>query len=369
MFLRLGGSELDLNTQTIGNINMKRQTNIEVLRVFAMFLVVVSHYIYWGLKQSPIYMHYDLTTLEGLINYITLEPLYVLSCVAVNCYVMITGYFLIEKINYRWDGLVRTWIVTLFYSLLFLGVAYLLKNNVTKETLLKSLFPIRQSGYWFVTAYVGLLLIAPLLSRVAHSLNKKQYQLVLAVLFIIMFQYLYGRVYAGFRSIMFFGYLYLIAGYIKIYGVPQIIVDKKRLIFFVFWLALVVFATIVNAIRGERFQLTSSAYDGPILLLSIIVFVCFSTAQMSHKIWRYISKLGPYTFGVYLIHSNTHIGGKLWDVLLPDSFPVPIIFYCLLSCIALFLLCTVIDFLRLKLFKLLNVDTIIKQLCQRFPQL
>lgn len=348
---------------------MNRQTNIEVLRVFAMFLVVVSHYIYHGLKQNPVYMYYDLTTLEGFINYFTLEPLYVLSCVAVNCYVMITGYFLIDKINYRWDGLVRTWIVTLFYSILFLGGAYLIKDNVTKETLLKSLFPIHQSGYWFVTAYVGLLFIAPLLSRIAHSLNKKQYQFVLVVLFIIMFQYLYGRVYAGFNSIMFFGYLYLIAGYIKLYGVPQKMVDKKWLIFFVFWLALVVFATIVNAIRGERFQLTSSAYDGPILLLSIIVFICFSTAQLSGRVWECISKLGPYTFGIYLIHDNFFVRGKLWDAVVPDNFAFPIIFYCVFGCIVLFLLCTVIDFLRLKLFKLLNVDTIIKRLCQRLPQL
>ena len=33
---------------------MKRQNNIEVLRVICMFLIVVSHYIYHGLKENPI---------------------------------------------------------------------------------------------------------------------------------------------------------------------------------------------------------------------------------------------------------------------------------------------------------------------------
>ncbi len=43
----------------------KRQENIELLRVLSMFLIVVSHYIYHGLKSNPLHMYYDVTTLVG----------------------------------------------------------------------------------------------------------------------------------------------------------------------------------------------------------------------------------------------------------------------------------------------------------------
>ena len=42
-----------------------RQTNIEILRVFSMFLIVVMHYIFCGLKQNPALVHYNIGTLLG----------------------------------------------------------------------------------------------------------------------------------------------------------------------------------------------------------------------------------------------------------------------------------------------------------------
>ena len=43
----------------------KRQKNIEVLRVLSMFLIVVSHYIYHGLKNSSNHTNYDVSTAMG----------------------------------------------------------------------------------------------------------------------------------------------------------------------------------------------------------------------------------------------------------------------------------------------------------------
>lgn len=274
-------------------MEIKRLSNIEALRVISMFLIVVMHYIFCGLKSNPIHMYYDVSSIGGLADYLTMEPLYILSGTAVNCYVMITGYFLIDKLGYRWNGILKTWFLAFFYSVVCLGMAFLLKLDITKGDVLQAVFPVHQNAYWFVTSYIGLLLFAPILSRAAVSFSKKSYQIVLAILFFVVFEFLYGKIYGGFRTILFFGYLYLLAGYLRLYGVPQLILKHRYIIFFAIWLGLFSMATAINLAGGGKFQLISSAYDGPILFLSLSIFVLFLTTKGDTKIWEWLSRLAP----------------------------------------------------------------------------
>lgn len=345
----------------------KRQTNIEVLRVFSMFLIVVMHYIFCGLKQNPALEYYDMETLLGGANYLTMEPLYILSQTAVNCYVMITGYFLINKLEYRWDGILRVIVQTLFYSLLFFLGIVVLHGEFDKSQMLKSFFPVHQWGYWFVTVYIGLLLIAPLLSRIAVSLTKKQYQIILAILFVLNFQYLYGGVYAGHRTVLFFGFLYLIAGYLRIHGIPSIINKHKHLLFWGTWLILVLLATAFN-IRKGQFELIGTAYDGPVLFLSIAIFILFITGKFKGSFFSFIAKVSPYTFGVYLIHTNCFVNDWLWK-LLPNYFTYPIIIDCIIFCFLVFTSCVLIDNLRSRVFKLFSINKVIDKISHKIPQL
>lgn len=43
----------------------KREKNIELLRIFSMFLIVVGHYIYWGMKKLSSNGSFDITQLSG----------------------------------------------------------------------------------------------------------------------------------------------------------------------------------------------------------------------------------------------------------------------------------------------------------------
>lgn len=345
----------------------KRVTSIEALRVASMFLIVVMHYIFCGLKLNPIHMYYDLSSIGGIVDYLSMEPLYILSGTAVNCYVMITGYFLIDKLGYRWNGILKTWFLAFFYSLIFLGLAFSFKIDITKSDILQALFPVHQGAYWFVTSYIGLLLFAPILSRAAVSLSKRSYQIVLVALFFVVFEFFYGKVYGGFRTIIFFGYLFLLAGYLRLHGIPRLVLKYKFIIFLAIWLGLFAMATAINVVGG-KFQLVSSAYDGPILFLSFIIFVIFQTGEKEKISWVWLSQLAPYTFGVYLIHTNTFVNDRIWK-LLPNTYNYPIIIHCILFCALLFIICVGIDFIRERIFAVLKIDELLKKLSSKLPQL
>lgn len=348
----------------------KRQVNIEALRTLAMFMIVVYHYIFYGLKGNPYHQYYDMTSFKDIVNYVTMEPLYIISGVSVNCFVMITGYFLIEKMDFRWKGALNIWIQTFFYSVLFLIVFYLGGSElVNRESIAASFFPVYNKSYWFVTTYMGLVVIAPFLAKMAQSLSKHQYQLMLIILFILSFEYLYGKIYSGARSILWFSFLFLIAGYIKLYQLPSFIVNNRGKIISLLLFIMFVFGSLINLYHGSLFQLISTNYHGGLFFLSFSVFVYFVFAESPNKFFRVLAAVSPYTFGVYLIHSNMFIQYYIWELVVPDYFDYPVIFYCLFTSMLIFGLCSIIDLMRFRFFSVLHINNRITHLTNRLPQL
>ena len=96
--------------------NKSRIINFEVLRVLAMLFIVTQHYVYWGLKPSEWYHSMSMNNSLDIFNYISMEALYVISVIGVDCFVMITGYFLIDRLSFRWKGMMNVWLQTFLYG-------------------------------------------------------------------------------------------------------------------------------------------------------------------------------------------------------------------------------------------------------------
>ena len=286
----------------------KRLVNIETLRVLAMYMVVVSHYIYHGIKVHPAHVSYNITTVCDFFDYITMEPLYIFSCVSVNCYVMITGYFLVERTGLRWKALLKIFTQTLFYTLIFLLLYYLVEGSICKRQLFEACFPIYNNQYWFITKYFALILIAPFLSIIALNVTKRQYCILLLILFALNFKYLYGSVYAGNGSLMWFCFLYMVAGYIKLYLGERSgrIVRNKGILLIGTLLFLTAMVSLVNYIKHD-FQLRSSANDEFTFIMSLVVFVFFIYSHITNRLLIKMTKIAPYTLGVYLLHTNPNL--------------------------------------------------------------
>lgn len=286
-----------------------RYINIELLRVLCMFLIVVTHYLYHGREIQS--LKFDIQSINDSVSYLILEALWILALTAVNCYIMITGYFLVEKGNIRWNGIIRTIIQTQFYAVVIFCIFAFVNQDFSFAYLKKALMPIHSNYYWFVTSYIGLLFIAPFLSILASSINKRQYQYLLIILFVINFEFFYGSVYSNQRSLLWFSYLYLIAGYLKLYGIPNIIIKYKGLILAVMWIFLILLASMYNSLTWPMFKIKGSDYNGPVFFLSFALFIYFSNTNFK-KGWLLV-KVAPYTFGVYLIHDNPLIRRALWE--------------------------------------------------------
>lgn len=342
-----------------------RSVNIELLRVLCMFLIVVLHYLYHGRDIQK--FNFDMHSINDSLMYLILESLWILALTAVNCYIMITGYFLVEKGNIRWNGIIRTIIQTQFYAVVIFCIFALVNQDFSFASLKNVLLPIHSDYYWFVTSYIGLLFIAPFLSILASSINKRQYQYLLIILFVLNFEFLYGTVYSNQRSLLWFTCLYFIAGYLKLYGTPKFLIKYKGLTLVVMWIFLILLASMYNSLTWPMFKMKGSDYNGPIFFLSFTLFIYFVNTDFRRGLL--LAKLAPYAFGVYLIHDNPMVRKVLWEYVISDSIKLPIFIHCLLVSVIIFLTCVIIDFIRTQLFRAIKFDEIMDKIKFKLPTL
>ena len=121
-----------------------RDTNMELLRIVAMFMVVTLHCIGHGDFLND--------TSVSLENYILLRLLDSLSQIANALFLMTTGYYMINK-KFNLKRILDLWGKTIFYSFIIWIVCVLLGRETQ---VLKSLFPVTIGNYWFISAYISL---------------------------------------------------------------------------------------------------------------------------------------------------------------------------------------------------------------------
>lgn len=306
-----------------------------------------------------------------------MELLWVIACIGVDCFVMLTGYFMIGKTGMRWHGVMKTYLATLFYSVGITALAvFAFGTQVSSSDVLRSVFPIHQVAYWFVSQYLCLLFLAPFFGQLACCLDKRQYEWLLIVLFILAFTLLYGTIYLKNMHIGFMVFVFFAAGYVRRYGVPNWWREHAGMIVLTLWLGLAVMATVVNVWRwrhggDSNFELLCTENNGPVFFLALAVFVWF-TVQKPWKSWglTVLARMGKYTFGVYLIHQHFLVDKPLWTAVVDSySMELPMLFHCLFWASVVFLFCICIEMIRVFMFRALGVDTFVKKLSAHLPVL
>lgn len=99
--------------------------------------------------------------------------------------------------------------------------------QIDKKEMIKFFLPISYGKYWFASVYMYLYLLCPFINKFAHSINKTTYKnllIIMTVIFSLIYSILYksNAFQAGtgiFESLSWFVYMYLLAGYIRIYGI------------------------------------------------------------------------------------------------------------------------------------------------------
>lgn len=170
---------------------LTRESNFELLRIVCMLFVIGGHVISFGTHTWIFQSEYFL----GGVDFVISEIIKSFCCVAVNVYVLISGFW---GIKLKFHKLIKIELMTLFYSLVILVV--LLSRGGNLHSLLMYLLPFTSKHFWFITVYIVLCLMSPLLNGVCEYMPKKQFQSFLVGAIIIV--YIYGLRFPMFSTLI-----------------------------------------------------------------------------------------------------------------------------------------------------------------------
>jgi len=342
---------------------MKRQSNFEILRVLAMAMIVAMHFMLKGGIAIP--MSED----GSVVNHLA-WMIEAFCIVAANCYVLIGGYFMIET-QWKLKKLILLVAQVLFYSLLVPLVCLLLGiGDVSQWSVYEWIFavmPLQMDHYWFATSYVLLFMLVPVLVPGVKQLSQKQLKITIGVLLF------YYCIIKSFSPILLstdnYGYdlgwficLFLIAAYIRLYGIPFLEGMKKSIAVYLISCA-GIFG--ISALAGwicRRTDALKYYMDMPYcynyfltLTGSVALFCIFKQWKVKEgMLTTLICRIASYTFGVYLLHENLAVR-NLWPLWLgvegvkgSPLFVLQMIF----AVVFVFVFGIIVDFLRKKLFGL-----------------
>jgi len=264
------------------------------MKVVAMLMVLIFHMLHGG---------GIVTSAARGVDYYSYQTLSALVYVGVNCFVLVTGYFYSQKFKVK--KLLYIYLDVLFYSFV-IGFVFYLQGDPFDWV--RNIFVISVNRYWFVSAFVGLTLLAPLLAAGVNTLSVKDFRTILLILGFFMcvstiiFQSNMFDIKNGYTAFWLL-YVYLVGAYIR---KTDIQLNK--------WLALALYFSASFLTLCSIYLLKRTIFmkynSITVLFASIGLFLFFKNVNIKNdKLTKIIMFFSQSAFATYIIQSNPYIFG------------------------------------------------------------
>lgn len=265
---------------------MKRNSNLDVFRCLAMFLIVVGH-VYQHRVNIPLSM--DLQIAHWLCMFLVWH---------VDSFLSLSGWF---GIRFSISKFGRLFALIAFYSVVSILIGRFVLGAETRIAI---------TGGWYGNTYLCLMLVAPLINAGIDGLRQQGTRaLVLAwcgFATVILVNWLSGNPYISLTAydVGPFSLVQMVFVYFTV-RVVRLTDLAKRIRLWHIGLAVLVFVGGSLAIRGAR-----ANYLAPhVIAMAIAMFILFEKfVKVPAWLGRVCVWAAPSMFGVYLLHEVTSFG-------------------------------------------------------------
>lgn len=371
----------------MGELPAKKERNagIDALKLVSMFLIVLLHVLGQGgvLAGCPEFTpRYEAAWLLEIVGYCS-----------VNCFALATGYVMAGRgVQYR--RIAALWLQVVFWTLLLTAAFAVLKpGTVTAADWLCAVFPVVTKQYWYFTCYFALFFFMPAFEHLLASLSEAAMRRLVrtaVILLSLLPCLLVARIFLpelphpdlfvtnnGY-SLLWLAALWLVGAYCKKY---HIALQHRRRTFALWFCAAILFTWLsqygIGRFTANRWGASMESdffirYTSPTILLASVALLLLFARLRLRGLWEKAAVfLSPMAFGVYLIHTQPLV----WANLMKDRFAffaqrsAPLLVLLVLAAsLAIFLVCLLLDGLRLALFRLTGVDRFCARVTERFQK-
>ena len=330
-----------------------RDTNLELFRIFAMLAIVAHHYVAnSGLMQTP----------DVIQNPFSMKSLFYILLGAwgktgINCFVFITGYYMCKS-SITLKKFLKLLLEVMFYKVsiyfIFLLSGY---EPFSVKNCLQSVSPIYKIDKNFVSCYIIFFLLIPFLNILVKNMNEKIHRnLLYLLLFVFTILGSVPHFHITFNYVTWFCVIYIIASYIRLY--PKDIFSSTKFWGIVFSASLLLAITSILGLSyiGEHtnkfipYFFVSDSNKIFAIMLGVSSFMLFKNLKIKYS--PFINTVAATTFGILLIHANSDtMRTWLWKDICKNVYVFNLdIFwlYAILTILAVFAICSFIDYLRIK---------------------
>lgn len=295
--------------------SVKRDSNIELLRVIAMILLIGHHLVVHGGILGTGYMTNKLIS-------VFFVPW---GKICFDAFVAISTWYLVDK---TFDGqrFIKTWLQVFTYSVVFTVISSLLGKEITIYQFLSSFLPIAGNSHGFASAYLAFYLVVPFIAKATKNLEKRQARFLLLIVFYFQVgSQIIGTI-TGYKqylasAVTLFVLCYIISLNLKKW--PIKILDNVK-----FDLA-IVFSIICFGMQ-QTFQTYGGLWPANSGVVNLISSTCltdesglffiiggyalfFAFKNIKIKYSPLINTISGCTFGVLLIHDHNFFRSVLWN--------------------------------------------------------
>ena len=334
-------------------VEKKRESNIELFRVFMMLLIVAHHYV----------------VNSGLLDAIEHAPFGFKSAfllifgawgkVGINGFVLITGWYMCTSRITAKKFLKLLGEVVFYKLLIWLIFVALGVEGFGLGSLLRAALPVRLVSSDFVDCFLVFYLLIPFLNILISAMDQKRHLLLLVLLFGVYTVLGSFPLYISvtFNYVSWFAVIYLLGAYLRLYREEPKMGCGLRFLLSV----LAASASVVGiAYLKARFSFSIARYffvnDANKLLAvlpAVYAFRFFQGLRLGYR--KLINIVASATFGVLLIHANSDaMRTWLWKTTLRNTEAFHQswwLAHALLSVLAVYVVCTGIDLLRIYLLE------------------
>lgn len=341
-----------------------RNYGIDLLKILAMFMVVVLHVMGVGGVLNhciPLSLNYEISWIIETLSY----------C-AVNCFAMASGFVMVNA-KFKYHRIAVLWLQVVFLSVVLAAVfSAFIPQAVETGEFLRAFMPVGFNRYWYFTAYFGMFFFIPFFNHLLNTLSRKDtFRLVVTIVIVLsVFPALFNKdVFTtglGY-SVLWISALYMIGGYCKKYSIQDNYAAWKALLLYIgavlfsWGIKHLISFTDFHFLDGSRNVNVLIQYTSPTMLLAAFsLLVLFAKMNIRNKAAVALIRLfAPLSFSVYIIHTNPLV----WNNLLTNAFKnyssfssVILVLSVLGTALGIYLLCSLVDWVRLQLFRILRVN-------------
>lgn len=325
-----------------------RDSNIELLRIVAMFLLLVDHAGYMSI-QPPTQADIATNPLLSFNRFFCQS----LSSICVDVFVLVSGWFGIKtRISRIVEFLFQCYFLSfvLYYGLLSLDLA----NPMSyREWLQFLLF----DNLWFVKAFLLLYLFSPMINQFIEGISQQKFIYYLSAFFVL--QVLHGFFiqspwFDKGQSPLTLIFLYMLGRYLRCYPNRYTTLSKSiDIVLYLLLSVLTAFLSFISVTLGaEGYRLFS--YNSPVLISASVFFFLFFT-KLSFKS-RLVNWVAASCFAVYVVNCETHFWkiyirtiGKLWN----SEQIIPFVLYTLLIIFLVYVSAIFLDRVRILIYRMI----------------